>query len=324
MGDDPKESLPGIGITIHEILRYAYAGFLPLFLFTLLRWEDIKDKVPAKDGVTGFVLLVVAFALTGGTVVYSLHRVLLGDWFFEFLHDSIHRLCSSTSKRRYLETHHKVPRRSSLNAFRIVRDVHFEDKFRSVFYRQHSEALVLYITALCLMVADLLMWTYLGEKINGVDRTLYHWWLAGLAALCWVAAIGYDIIISRQECCYLQYLDRAPVGVDEAQRSGEGLSGTLSPFQRDAEPQHPLRLALQWAAAAGVVAVLAGWIYSPGAVGGPLEWAFVRWPISIASAAGVVVWFFNASTRSVPAMGWEVPITWAGLREWWSPSKAGR
>lgn len=276
MSDEPNKSLADLGVTINELLRYAYAGLLPAVLAVMLYWEQligVKGGTEFKSSESIGLLLLFVFVLAGGTVVYALHRTLLGLWLFEYLHDSFHRGVVEvwrnwwytaeepgyTSKRHFLEQEYGVRRDDSLNVFRLLREAVFDQKSRMILYRQHSEAYTLYITAAIVMGADLIMWWKLGEEVNGVGRCTYHKWFCTIANLCWVAGLAYDIVISKQECMYLKKLSRH--GDDKRE-----LGKIVTAFQygyRSRPILSAVSHGIAWTVCGGGVALLVFWTVSP-------------------------------------------------------------
>ena len=81
-------NLPELGITINQIFRYGYGGFL-VFLATAVVSPDLTERVVRSLGGGGIFLTIVAFA-TGG-IVYVFYRPFVNNLMIDGMHRGLHR-----------------------------------------------------------------------------------------------------------------------------------------------------------------------------------------------------------------------------------------
>ena len=242
---DVHETIVLPRLTIHELLRYVYGGVLLMLVAAI--WDPGSTK-KTIDALGPVMTPLVAVSLGAG--VYAIYRAFLGDWFFDPIHDLLHRSVvgpvvwgskrgaqrnGHSSKRHYLEDHFKVHWLSSLDAFRVIRDRLFSPAVKDRFHRQHSEVHTLYITAVVFLVAAAIscfwptllaggLWALrtLSENpqtaeaaIKGGTELARSWGhilgFLTVGVLAFVAGIVADIALSRQECLVLKQLDEGLV-----------------------------------------------------------------------------------------------------------------
>ena len=208
-------NLKDFGVSINEVIRYGYGGFL-LFLLTAAVEPDFFDRV---RGSLGDVLTIIsAFAI--GSVIYIFYRPIIGEWILYWLCKRLHRKKrSAMCKLCYLEERHRVSRENSVNAYRLVRDKLFVDKARERYHRQHSEIHLLYVSFTVLLGFSLFVcikWFaggYIAQPLRfwdvlGLTIPLLPTGLSFLALLCALTGMVADVHLCEDECAYMRSLNQ--------------------------------------------------------------------------------------------------------------------
>lgn len=127
---------------LREILRYGYAGGLTIFGIALAgngQLETALCQLKANRLIAGVILLPL------GAVIYAFHRVTANDLLFEpFVHTHLNGR-KQDCVRRYLERL-GVPRRLSLDAYRVIRDTCLPPDARHTFHLQNSEITLVHLS----------------------------------------------------------------------------------------------------------------------------------------------------------------------------------
>ena len=223
------------GLTLNHVFRYGFGGLL-LFGIAAVLWPDYTQT---RIAALGEVLApLVAFSLGGA--IYTLYRLLLGDWLIYWLVVSVHALLDSccahwtqddvTCKLRYLSLHYKLNENWNLGwkkgcrtiawpflwpflarrAFRVLRDngAAFDEENRKRFELTHSEYHLVYISAFLLLIFALHQWWIVGTLT----------WVFALSSLAlFLLGISADIILSRRECDELRVTRTAQLPKKEEQ-----------------------------------------------------------------------------------------------------------
>lgn len=210
-----------IGITIRELLRYGYGGFMLYAFSTLACPVEVSGILKVLD--LGPVVTNPVLAALGGILVgagfYAVHRALLNDPILDpleyWIHRGIERMRTSSARdavgrdcvRHHLEERIGVARRNSRDAFRVIRDSDlFAPHVRDRFHIQNTEIHLLFLTATAALLALFL---------RGVSEQCYTWRDAVYprSLFLWAAVIFFlagliaTIRLCRQECAYLRALD---------------------------------------------------------------------------------------------------------------------
>lgn len=204
-----------LGLTIHEILRYGYGGFLAFLVAAIISPAETK-KVSEALGTAASI----AVALAAGVAFYMFGRTLLG-WLMEIIHDTLHRVffeprllaltkvknaCDCTSRRHYLERKFTISWWDSLNAFRVLRDSKYFDQIKGKnFYRQHSEVYILYLTSYIFLAAAILSSWFKPQATYPVNIVALF---GSIAVVALIGGLLSDILLSKQECAYIKTLDQ--------------------------------------------------------------------------------------------------------------------
>lgn len=194
-------------VTLRELLRYGYGGVLASVVCWLIWPSETPGVIKTLNpGLTALGVFMV------GIGVYAFHRALVNG-FLECLHWHLHSLgvTGRTCVRHYLEKEQRIPRRDSLNAFRVVRDSElFTDRVRDQFHVQNSEVAVLNLTFTVLMGAVLLLlgqqwWRSYWDRVPLLVGLVFAGLVSG------AAGVFAEISICRQECAYLVTRDLGEV-----------------------------------------------------------------------------------------------------------------
>lgn len=210
-----------IGITIRELLRYGYGGFILYAFSTLACPVEVSGILKALDlggAITNPVLAPLGAILVGAGF-YAVHRALLNDVILEPVEYWIHRAMQLIRRspaqeavghdcvRQHLEERTGVARRNSRDAFRVIRDSDlFAPHVRDRFHMQNSEVHLLFLTATAALLALLLRRS--AEQCHTWRDAVYPQSLFLWAALIFFAVgLMATIRLCRQECAYLRGLD---------------------------------------------------------------------------------------------------------------------
>lgn len=204
--DKTLDRLAGLGVTVHEILRYAYGGLLTFLVAALTAPASTKTVVEAL-GTTMTVML--AFSL-GGTI-YVGHRPILGKLLY-LLHERVHmwfsmRSVGFTCRGDYFVREHHLSSIMATEAFRTVRDSAAFDQIKQRrFYLQHSELHTLYVTFVVLIVGSSVLWARPSAEALVTPSALLV--VAGFAL---VSRFVGNILLCRQECKTLLLIPKETV-----------------------------------------------------------------------------------------------------------------
>jgi hypothetical protein len=194
----------GLGIGIHELLRYGYAGLLAFAVAGITFPEWMTARIEQLGSV---VTPLVAIVL--GAAIYTVYRHSVGELAIHALVKWVHKKCDSrrepsqpTCKYRYLEIEYRVDSGDSLDAFRLIRDADAGGSTRwSSFFREHSEVHILYLTFFELLFIA-----------TPFALAVHRWGLSAsfLVASLFFIAIGLyaDIRLNKRETAFLRRIER--------------------------------------------------------------------------------------------------------------------
>ena len=149
------EWLKRFGVSINEVLRYGYAGFLCLVIGGLVADDQTHNLVESL----GTVLTAIA-AVAVGAALYAASRNSFG-FLIEFIQEHIHRwtwawLTGIPTKRERLKEL-GVSYWNEVAAFRLVRDSELWPKdLQERFHRQQSEIHLIHLSNFVLLLAGIL------------------------------------------------------------------------------------------------------------------------------------------------------------------------
>jgi len=205
-----------IGITLRELLRYGYGGFI-LYVFVKFscpaKTSEVMNFLNPNPVLTGVIGILVVGILVGAAF-YAIHRGCVNDLFLERLEHWFHgRLLRGDCVTQYIERTFAVPRHNSRNAYRLIRDSNlFDDRVRNRFHMQNSEIHLLFLTSTAALVT--LLPRLISNQCRMPPDPIYptSWFL--MAALAFfVAAFFATIGVCRQERAYVVTLDRTAVEI---------------------------------------------------------------------------------------------------------------
>lgn len=187
---------------LDRLIRYGYSGFLLTGIFLFL----VPDRVhPALEA--GGTVVSPLVILAGGAAVYTLYRYVLNEMFLSpiILHplhslvDWIGRRDEPSNPANFLAKHnvHFLLRHQ---AYIEIRRGFFDEEQRRAFDRNHTEATVVWLTAVECTIAGAIL---LRVGVGAVP--LWKSWMllcVGISTL--VAAILMDIRLFQQECRILK------------------------------------------------------------------------------------------------------------------------
>ncbi|MBU1319436.1 MAG: hypothetical protein KKH67_09615 [candidate division Zixibacteria bacterium] len=206
-------NLKDIGITINQIIRYGYGGFLFFLLCAIVHPEASKS---VRESLGDVLCVVIGFSI--GSAIYIANRPVLGDLVFWNLFEMIHRWRQSrsvreidsiergfTCKRNLLERRYNVRRKDAENAYRLLRDKCYPEDMRGRFFAQHTEIHVLYVSFTVLFGFFLhLLCCHI--FYNRADWSYTIAFLV-LSVLSVTFAMVEDIRVCEMECAHLLTLD---------------------------------------------------------------------------------------------------------------------
>lgn len=242
-----------IEFTLHEILRYLWAGIL-----TLIAWKtcDTESYHAAFKETTDAALAVAAGV--GGAVIYACYRG-FPAFIFDFAREVLHRLWGwiggeeSTTPRALLKRKFKVKWEHSEEAYRLVRLLpNFEPEKRAIFYKQHSEAHTIFLTATITGVAAILRGFATGSAIDDRVRLL-----GTISVLTGILGILYDAAISRQLYFHINTLEGVGEKLADAGFCKRPANVEKVPYEDQSAGSR--RWPLRWIASLGAIVGL-GWL----------------------------------------------------------------
>lgn len=203
--DEVMDQLSRVGVTIHEVLRYAYGGLLVFLVAALTAPAATKTVVDAL-GTTMSLLTAVAV----GAAVYIGHRPVLGELLY-ILHEALHALFSWNSPRTcrsaLFRRRFHVPFWQAAEAFRTVRDSNdFDQAKQRRYYLQHSELHTLYVTFIVLSLGACFLWVRPSEQAL-VSPML----LLAVAVFALASGLIGNILLCRQECKALLLIENGKI-----------------------------------------------------------------------------------------------------------------
>jgi hypothetical protein len=185
---------------LDRLIRYGYSGFLMIGILLFLMPTRIRPALDAGGVVVGPLAILAA-----GAAVYTLYRYVLNELFLSpFV---LHPLHSFVDRKRDVPTNpanylakYRVPRRLRHPAYVELRRGFFEEEQRRSFDRNHTEATVVWLTAVECTVSGS---AFLLAPFGGV-ALWKSWLLLGMGVLTLVAAVMMDIRLFQQECRVLR------------------------------------------------------------------------------------------------------------------------
>ncbi len=195
-----------LGLTIHELLRYGYGGFLA-YLVAAIAWPERTNNVIDALGTT--ISVITAFAIGG--VLYIGYRPIVGE-ILNVIHELVHSLFNRkdfgfTCRTSLLVKRHSVAFFQAPEAFRSIRDSDaFDERRRKRFHKQHSEFHALHITFLVLSIGGVILWATPAAEANLSPRILL-----GLGFFALISGRVGEILLCRQECKCLLEIDQETI-----------------------------------------------------------------------------------------------------------------
>jgi len=137
-----------------RLIRYGYSGFLLMGILLFITPDSVRPVLQAGGAVVSPLVILAA-----GAAVYTLYRYVLNEMFLSPL--VLHPLHSLIDRKRPMPTNpanflmkeYKVPRRLGHDAYMEVRRGFFPEEQRLVFDRNHTEATIVWLTAVECLVA---------------------------------------------------------------------------------------------------------------------------------------------------------------------------
>lgn len=194
-----------LDITIHDLLRYVYAGFAALLSVAFFHNQLAKDVVKSLE----FPLTALAIlALGAGIYVVSRYTIVLG---LMYLYEVFNSKCKCFGRRlvktrfQFFKSVFKLDLLESNDAYHVVREYRentdqqplLRAELQRQFHRQHSEIHMLYATALIFLlntIALSVLWVSWGSI--GISLAVFMIFSA--------VAVFADVSLSCRECCHLQ------------------------------------------------------------------------------------------------------------------------
>jgi hypothetical protein len=186
---------------LDRLIRYAYSGFLLTGILLFLVPDRIHPALVAGGDVVAPLVILAA-----GAAVYTLYRYVLNELFLSpFILHPLHALVDwgaeiPTNPANFLAKCYNVPKRLRHQAYVELRRSFFDERQRQSFDRNHTEATVVWLTAIECTVASGVL---LGADIGGIPPWK-SWSLLFVGILTLVAAIMMDIRLFQQECRILR------------------------------------------------------------------------------------------------------------------------
>ena len=138
-------------IKLNHFLRYVYGGFILCLITILILPQQSTELYFILGGkeLQGNVFLIFLFVAIG-TALYAFYKVIISEFIIDWIHFNkpwfLWKHVNEDCVFQYL-VGLGVDKRHRLVAFRIIRDKHFSDEARKIFYLRHSETHALYITS---------------------------------------------------------------------------------------------------------------------------------------------------------------------------------
>ncbi len=214
-----KSTLYDLEITIHQILRYGYSGFLSYFVVAIIYPEITKQILLDTLGFP--ISTILAFML--GATIYTIHRPLIGEPLY-FIHEVIHwylyliiKICYKkrdpgkhygyTCRTAYFIEKHGLSICLASEAFRSVRDSEkYNKEMQKRFHLQNSELHLLYITLFITIIGAFTI--FLGKPCSALVSHNPLFLISGALLL---AGITGRILLCRQECKAMLQIDEVTI-----------------------------------------------------------------------------------------------------------------
>ena len=141
-------------VELDRLMRYGYSGFLLVGILLFVIPGRLRPALEA--GGTVVTPLVI---LAAGAAIYTLYRYVLNDMFLSrFVLHPLHAVidrkrATLTNPANFLEKVHKVPHGLRHDAYMEVRRDFFVEEQRLSFNRNHTEATIVWLTAVECAVA---------------------------------------------------------------------------------------------------------------------------------------------------------------------------
>jgi len=195
---------------VDRLIRYGYSGFLLVGILLFLMPSRVRPAIEAGGAVVAPIAILAA-----GAAVYTLYRYVLNDFLLSPvvvhpLHGWLDRRRGQTTNPANFLAEYDVPRRLRHVAYIELRRGFFHEDLRRVFDRNHTEAAIIWLTAVeCTVLGGGLL------PVTGVSK-LRCGLLLGAGLLATLAAILRDISLFEQECRHLRAeQDRLPTFLKE-------------------------------------------------------------------------------------------------------------
>ena len=203
-----KSTLENLEVTIHQLLRYGYGGFLFYLVVAIIHPEITKQILLDTLGVP--ISTILAFML--GATIYTIHRPFIGEPLY-YIHEVIHwclylimrkyykirdsnKHYGYTCRTAYFMEKHGLGICLASEAFRSVRDSDkYDKKKQNRFHLQNSELHLLYIT---LFITTIGAFTIFFAKPGSALVT--HNVLFFISGAVLLAGFIGRILLCRQEC----------------------------------------------------------------------------------------------------------------------------
>ncbi len=126
-------------ISINKIARYAYPGFLILFMIYAYDVCSLRALITKENPV-----IIIIFTFTFGAAFYIVYRYTLGELLY-LLTNNLHRkFWKETSTLSFLESY--VGRKNARRTYNYLRWFFFEEKQKKILDISHTELNLLYMT----------------------------------------------------------------------------------------------------------------------------------------------------------------------------------
>ena len=204
----PNKVFNQLDITIHDLLRYGYAGLLAFFVAGITHPADTNRLLQ----ILGPIVATIA-AFTVGAGIYAIHRAFMSE-IFSFASEHCHRHCfnhptTPTCRSAYIMSRFDIPTIwIATEAYRTLRESELFDKNRrDYFHRLHSEHHMVLMTSWVLLFGAVIAYVIPGDETPASVYRLMV--VAGLLAL--LSGFVKDMLICRQECKYIVQLDEGRI-----------------------------------------------------------------------------------------------------------------
>lgn len=182
---------------LDRLIRYGYSGFLLTGILLFLMPGRLRPALAAGGAVVAPLAILAAGAAVYTLYRYVLNEMLLSRFILHYLHSLIdRRRATLTNPANFLVARYKVPPGLGHDAYIEVRRGFFAEEQRLSFDRNHTEATIVWLTAVeCTAAGGALLLV----PVSGVSPWK-AWLLLSAGVFTLVSAVAFDIRLFWQEC----------------------------------------------------------------------------------------------------------------------------